>query len=278
MSADGRVIVGQSGNDLFRWTEATGMVPLPKPSGYEECIPNYQKVSADGTIVAALCSLPRVGSNFFRWKGTSAPQMVPLPPGSNGGSVIKMTSDGSVIFGDITRGGMGDRAFRWSESTGTVEMGLPGYARCWVLAHTAGRFANADATVLMGSCDTPSEDGGRASSVFRWTPGTAAVILRPLVGDDEVFPEGMNADGSIIMGRSLREVDVDANREMIAVPVFWDANGKPTAVRDVFASLGFDLKGFELLGGVISPADDHVIFGGARNAAGVNRGWIARVP
>ena len=102
--------------------------------------------------------------------------------------------------------------------------------------------------------------------------------MRPLVGDDAVVLDGMNADGSIIMGRSQREVDVDANRELIAVPVFWDANGKPTAVSDVFASLGFDLKGFELLGGVISPADDHVIFGEARNAAGVMRGWIARLP
>jgi uncharacterized membrane protein len=276
MTPDGKTIVGQSGDDIFRWTEAMGMVGLPRPSGFDRCLPAIRQVSADGTIVAGSCSGPS-GSQFFRWKGTAAPVMVPLPPGASAEVETGMTPDGATIFSAFTVNDT-TRAFRWTEPTGTVEISLPNYKICRIEPgmHPSGRVVSADGTALTGNCRTPFENGTALRGAFRWTKESGAVVLRPLPGDDGAQVDTMSADGSIIVGQSLSPGPDPVIPKTVAV--IWDATGKPTAVGELFTSLGIDLKGFKPWYVKISPTDGHLISGAAENAAGVMRAFVARLP
>ncbi len=270
MTPDGKIIIGQSGDrdmsvrDIYRWTEATGMVILPKPPGYERCSPAYQQGHT---------ATPGSGQ-FFRWTGVSAPIGVPLPAGGVGEDE-SMTDDGAAIYGTWgnTNGTTG--AFRWTESTGSVDISLPGYTNCTVRP-VSGRNASADASVVIGQCTTPLDGGADEWGAFRWTQATGAVPLLPLPGNDGTRSESISADGAIIVGRSLSP---SANPLIPnTTAVVWDANGKATSVADLLTSLGADLQGFELFSVTVSVTDARLITGLGKNAAGDLRGWFARLP
>ena len=116
LSADGNSIVGFSGTNsegrAFRYTQDTGMQDLGTLPGYAYSI--GEAVSDDGSVVAG-DAINSFGSyRTFRW--TSQTGMVDL---GFGGAVEDVSGDGSVIVG-----GTGIGPFRWTESSGLMQLPL----------------------------------------------------------------------------------------------------------------------------------------------------------
>jgi probable HAF family extracellular repeat protein len=69
VSDDGKVVVGRSGTQGFRWTAAGGMVPLGMPAGATEVL-GLGGISADGSIAIGLAKINAVDTGVL-WRGTT---------------------------------------------------------------------------------------------------------------------------------------------------------------------------------------------------------------
>ncbi|MCS7065380.1 MAG: hypothetical protein NZL85_03785, partial [Fimbriimonadales bacterium] len=65
VSADGRVVVGESGGSAFVWTQATGMQPLPSGGG---SFAAAYDVDPSGTVIVGYSAIS--GPKPVRWSGT----------------------------------------------------------------------------------------------------------------------------------------------------------------------------------------------------------------
>ena len=111
VSADGKVIVGESGSspyeDAFRWTETDGMRGICKSAGVLGC--SECSVSSDGTVVIG----KMIGGYAFRW--TAKHGMVGLPTLRYQYSHANAVSgDGSVVVGYFTATDCDHAACRWT--------------------------------------------------------------------------------------------------------------------------------------------------------------------
>lgn len=111
VSADGKVIVGESGSspyqDAFRWTESEGMRGIGKSSGALGC--SECKVSGDGTVVIG----EKIGGYAFRW--TAVGGMIDLATLRYQYSRANaVSSDGSVVVGWFSTPGGYHEACRWT--------------------------------------------------------------------------------------------------------------------------------------------------------------------
>jgi probable HAF family extracellular repeat protein len=188
-SADGSVVVGQSGDDptrAFRWTAADGMVQVgPQPGVFSRAT----DVSADGTVIVGNIQ-DRLSPDPFRW--TAADGFVQLGP---------FIADGVSADGLVVVGAAGSEAVRWTEAIGRVFLGdLPGGTIA-----SGGLDVSADGTIVVGSGAT--EQGSEA---MFWTQPTGMVNVREFLlsqGISEVSDwklvtaEGVSADGLTIVGR-----------------------------------------------------------------------------
>ena len=110
VSADGWVVVGSSGGDALRWTQATGIVLLGSRSAHG--------ASGDGSAVVGSS-----GGQAFRW--TQATGMVglgDLPGGAFTSLALRVSADGAVAVGR-SESASGVEAFRWTQATGMVGLG-----------------------------------------------------------------------------------------------------------------------------------------------------------
>jgi probable HAF family extracellular repeat protein len=158
VSVDGNIIVGRSNNKTFRWTPASGMVViydywyftahgmsssgntvagvyinpnLPSfihgaiwtPTGLTTTSSDYafHGISPDGTVA--------VGQNTFRNEGiyyiVASQRILNIPHLPNGSQTRPRaaSASGDVIVG-VAKDAQGrDRAFRWRQTTGTVDLG-----------------------------------------------------------------------------------------------------------------------------------------------------------
>src|SRR5262249_2344802 len=94
VSRDGSIVVGTSsgsGNSAFRWTAATGMLPLP-PRGFDE----GGGVSADGAVVAGPLDY---GSPELAFRWTSPTGQIGLQPVTGGVYTFAtgVSGDGTVV-------------------------------------------------------------------------------------------------------------------------------------------------------------------------------------
>jgi probable HAF family extracellular repeat protein len=151
VSADGRYVVGQATTDqgpvAFRWSAATGMVPIPDGSGLHPTVATA--ISADGSVVAGNATGPN-GTEAFIWTESSGL----TGHGTLGGdySVVNaISADGTTVVGESRFGPEADtHAFRWRGDTGMVDLGvLPGNLRC------AGYAASDDGSVVGGYSFAP---------------------------------------------------------------------------------------------------------------------------
>jgi probable HAF family extracellular repeat protein len=109
VSADGRVVVGNSASDnfseAFRWTAETGMIGLGSlASGRFNS--RALGVSADGTVVVGDSTwdtppgMTGFGPQAFRWSaGERVVGLGTLPVASGGSSAVVASADGSVVVG-----------------------------------------------------------------------------------------------------------------------------------------------------------------------------------
>jgi len=141
VSADGAVVVGDGGQQAFRWTrtgEPTRLGVLPGRLSSRAIA-----VSADGSVVTGSSyDLPSWSNEeAYVWSQTGGMRGLGFAPEQNGSFPNAIFPDGSVIAG--TSGAV---AFRWSQETGmTVIPHLPGRH----LTHPGG--VSAKGTTIVGS-------------------------------------------------------------------------------------------------------------------------------
>lgn len=214
VSADGTIIVGGShyGSDSYitpiRWTiDGSGGVAtlhILDPGIVGEAL----GISADGSaITGVVYAGADQMKHVFRWTD-SDPVVRDLTPTlaahfdaiPNG-----ITSDGSVIIGNtMQRSYYGDanRAFRWTEATGTVDLGnLAAFPN----TSTYAAAMSADGSVVVG---TSSDGNDQTSHAFRWTEARGMVSIDDLLtgagvdlgGHSLAAATGVSADGKTVVG------------------------------------------------------------------------------
>lgn len=111
-----------------------------------------------------------------------------------------VSADGSVVVGDAGFAGL-TTAFRWTEATGTVNLGVvPADSFFGTANASVAESVSADGSVIVGRSLSVSTGNLQA---FRWTAATGMVGLGALSGGGpDSAAIALSADGSVIVGRS----------------------------------------------------------------------------
>src|ERR1017187_8396064 len=111
-----------------------------------------------------------------------------------------VSGDGSVVVGtggiQPYEGGNLYQAFRWTAGSGMVGLGGDNFS------FASG--VSGDGSVVVGTSgySTSGYVGPIGSQAFRWTAGSGMVVLGYLPGGTYSAPNGISADGSVIVGSS----------------------------------------------------------------------------
>ena len=250
VSADGRWVVGHSDSELsdfgeaFRWSAATGMIPLGFLSGDDDS--SAHGISADGSVVTGDSARPRAASATFRW--TSASGMQPLTPGGAATAfpvACRTTEYSSLAIllpptrraATLKRSVGPPRADSNSLETCPARFSIHGVSAFRPMAVLSSALAFREsimkptvgnaATGMVGLGELPggevrsianavSADGNvvvgqswsaGGSEAFRWTAATGMVALGELAGGiDGSIATATNADGSILVGTQARNL------------------------------------------------------------------------
>jgi uncharacterized membrane protein len=193
VSADGSVVVGESGRQPFRWTLGSGMVKLAMPSGQPADSQGQAiAISEDGSIMAGnLYSSP---TNVLRW--TADDEVEWIEP-SRYAFATDMSADGEVIVGYADFGGVLE-AFRWTRVAGMVSLGRP--AEC---PSTEPGGVSGDGRIVIVYCD--GVEGERrylwdVSSGFRLVEDVLQGIGADASDAGAVGVYQLSFDGSTILG------------------------------------------------------------------------------
>jgi probable HAF family extracellular repeat protein len=118
---------------------------------------------------------------------------------------IAISADGSVVVGEARDASGFWRAFRWTASTGMVDIGTLGGPE------SAAFAVNKDGTVIVGSSLTNGSTG--SSHIFRWTTKTGMQDLLTVLQTAGVHTAdkwvdlnnmvGVSADGTVMVGYGL---------------------------------------------------------------------------
>ena len=212
--ADGSTIVGRgtsaAGDEAFRWTESTGMVGLGDlPGG--EFHSQANSVSADGSIIVGR-GTSAAGDEAFRWtESTGMAGLGDLPGGGFHSEANAISADGSTIVGKGTSPlslavPTGREAFRWTERTGMVGLGVLSSS-----IESSALDVSADGRYVVGySTDTIDHQ-----EPFIWDQDNGMRSLTDLLilqGETEVFnlklisATGISASGHVIVGNAINAV------------------------------------------------------------------------
>jgi probable HAF family extracellular repeat protein len=265
VTRDGSLVVGYStgGGPIrgFEWT-AAGMVESDVGSSNEPFA-----VSADGSTVVGQANF---GTSFHAYRLTRATSHIDdlgLLAGSQSSRALSVSENGSVVVGYCSFPGApgSERAFRWTQATGMVDLGvlpLDG------LGYIEATDVSADGLVVAGWCQALS--GDRA---FRWTQATGMVDYGPAPGATDSRAYGLSADASVAVGNGIVEFgDYRAFR--------WTALGHPRNLQNDLVNiygLGTQLTGWSLTNAVSCSANGRIIAGNGIDPAGHAESWIAQV-
>jgi MYXO-CTERM domain-containing protein len=234
LSADGSVAVGNTNGafETFRWTQATGVVPLGRATvpviGTGGGTPD---VSWDGTQVSATI-LDDAGTRATagRWSlGSGWQQLMPptLPDGgtidASWGSAWGLSGDGKTVTGFYWRPGQPGGAahgLRWNDGTGLSSLGSDG-------RQSSGRGVNYDGSVIVG-WDEDVNNGQRRPTV--WVNGVKTVLQQVAIASNEL--RASNADGTVVTGDLWNSTN---NRHQAAI---WRFNSGNWVMQDIGALPG----------------------------------------
>jgi len=197
VSDDGSVVTGLAGLswEVFRWTDATGIVPLGRIAPAQAGTPD---VSDDGTrISGTIASVDSAWATPGLWiEGEGWTELMP-PALSDGGelgnalgSAWGMSGDGRTVVGLYWRPGQSDgsaHGFAWHSPTGAVSLGSGG-------RQSRASAVNYDGSVIVGFDENPGF-GNRWPAV--WVDG-----VKTILGESDMFVEAtaVNNDGTIVGG------------------------------------------------------------------------------
>lgn len=207
ISDDGRVVTGDSNWIPYIWTEVGGQETIPLPAGHD--LFDVTAISGDGsTVVGGV----RVGEIFnkhyesFRWSKDEGLQLLGRLPGDmyQWAFATAASFDGSVILGtDNTYNGR--RAYRWTESTGQVDLGTLGTLNPGYPPFSEGEGLSSDGNVAVGFVSTTDDEGYKA---FRWTPTEGLRVIGLPGWPSSPNPWGgaydVSGDGQVIHGRDQK--------------------------------------------------------------------------
>lgn len=194
-SADGSVIVGNSGNVAFRW-ESGQITTLP---GLEPYSSIAWDVTADGSVIVG-GYLGGLAVEAFRWQGNVATRLGSLWTADTVSTAFGVSADGAIVVGESFTDAAIYEAFIWNQGMRNLKQVLEGdfglVLTGWSLERATD--VSADGTVIVGFGTNPVgvQEAWRAV-----VPRTAG-----LCGD-------INDDGSVT------QADRDALRAFLADPV-----------------------------------------------------------
>jgi probable HAF family extracellular repeat protein len=265
VSADGSVVVGdaqaRSGTVGFRWSAATGMVPLSLPEGI---VGNAVSVSADGSVITGSALVPEGHVVAFLWTAATGYQPLGTVTGLPQTFSHRISDDGRVIVGYSSPGSQESHAFIWTEAAGIQLIGyLPGGSNFGRASSVSG-----DGSVIVGYSSSAAVPNGEP---FRWTSASG---IQPLPNSPPLFAGhayDISADGLTIVGFATRP-DQDQQAFM------WDSQNGMRDIRTFLSSNGIDMTGWTLPEATGVSGDGTVITGWGINPQGKTEAWVAVVP
>jgi probable HAF family extracellular repeat protein len=222
VSADGSVVVGfvdGPGSEAFRWTANQGFEGLDDLPGGNFLSSAYA-ISADAsTVVGQGFSEDALGESrgeAFRYRDDIGMVGLGFLPGDNHSLATAVSANGSVVAGLSVSGSGLSRPFRWTETTGMVELGA-GYSASSVTGMSA------DGSVVVG---IGGPCGSGIGSVLVWNTATGDICLydellsagAETVRDWKLYlVGGISANGTTIVGQGINP-DGEQEAWMARVP------------------------------------------------------------
>ena len=239
ISQDGTVIAGNNTGDYgpFRWTrsggfESLGMASAPITGGSA----GKAWVSYDGTRVASTIVGPdSTYSKMGLWTLGSGWQFLPNAPGGkvqdkDGGSIWGMSGDGNTAVGLFWPPDGRGHAYKWSESTGGVDLGSSGWA-------SRANAANYDGSVIAG-WDESVVFGYRGPAV--WVNGQLTDLALNQIGE----VTASNSSGNVIGGF------LNDSTASIRKPTLWRRSGDSWTTQMLDAVPGTESGGINNVQGI----------------------------
>lgn len=267
VSSDGTRVLGhdklpgQDAGQPFLWTEGMGLQYLDSLPG-----PPFD-MSADGTVfVGNVESMGASTGIGYRWSEEDGVTLIESSPETNGGwlGVTAVSDDGTTVvgsqgFADSGSGSSISRAYRWTEGSGTVDLGvLDGHPE---YVGSSVDEVSSDGSIIVGG----PQSSAVPSQIYRWTEATGIQGLGfPTGGDFGNGARDITPDGKFIVGVS-RTSDPTAFE-----PIIWDeARGFRSLRAIIEAETGMLLSGWDLENAYAISADGTVIGGSGTNPAGL---------
>jgi len=243
ISANGRVVVGESGGEAYRWdgNQLMGLGHLPAPR-LVRGVSAALAVSSDGGVVVGRSS-SQEGVQAFRWQNGKLEGLGDLPGGSFLSMALGVSGDGSVIVG---RGSSeaGIEAFRWSDGEMQGLGDLAGGA-----FNSVATAVSADGRVIVGVSDSD-----RGYTAFRWEGGIMSALEGPR-GVRRSRATAVSADGSVIVG--------DCDTEKGRLPFRWTRASNEMELLPELAPIGSDFDS-----GALAVSSDGSVVAGSSVGAG----------
>jgi probable HAF family extracellular repeat protein len=260
ISGNGSVVVGfGTGSDAFRWTEPTGMTGL----GLINAVATA--VSDDGTLILGYGRLNGQFSPIQAWSKTGNGPVAPFNfPDYL--AIYAVSADNSIVVGG------GGPAYRWTSSTGAVQL-----ADLDPDSQTSIAFdISADGTVIVGTSVAATGE----VHLVTWTGvNNTLTDLGILASRDGVgaSADATNANGSVIVGEAVTTV----GNQNTAYAFIWDAAHGIRKLQDVLTNdygLGSQLSGWQLTDATGISDDGNVIAGDGvytdSNLNSYNEAWL----
>ena len=211
VSANGSVIVGNYGNNAFRWTSSNGTTPILL-GDFGGGSGQSNATNTDGSVVVGTAADDNIHSQPFRW--TQSGGLQALCPAAVFATALAVSGDGSVVVGSAGNGGP---AFRWTASTGCQQIStllnaaginIPGWSFSQAVA------ISADGTTIAGNGAVGTQGTGwvmtlpvpgKNSATHDFNKDSRSDILwRDTSGDTTVWLMGSN--GGVQQGESLGNI------------------------------------------------------------------------
>ena len=203
VTSDGSIVVGQRGDEAYRWVDGvpTGLGDLPGGAVDSTAL----GVSADGSVVVGM-SHSGQGVEAFRWENDVMTGLGDLPGGAFDGHANAVSADGSIVVGFSKSTALNAEAFRWENG---VMVGLGFLAQTSQSRSSAWDISGDGATIV----GWHSHSGlGGIPAAFVWRADMGMKDLRDLLESQYGLDmtgwslreaRGVSADGRHIVGGGI---------------------------------------------------------------------------